>query len=59
MLQRIHRDFTRWREDMNFTLEWQEQNDTLAMIYFLLLIKPQIDSITRLPESKSTGRTQQ
>ena len=25
MLQRIHRDFTRWREDMNFTLDWQEQ----------------------------------
>ena len=25
MLQRIHGDFTRWREDMNFILEWREQ----------------------------------
>ena len=25
MLQRIHGDFTRWREDMNFMLEWREQ----------------------------------
>ena len=25
MLQKIHKDFTRWREDMNFMLEWQEQ----------------------------------
>ena len=35
MLQRIHRDFTRWREDMNFMLEWREQyasNDLFVVV---------------------------
>ena len=35
MLQRIHRDFTWWREDMNFMLEWQEQyasNDLFVVV---------------------------
>ena len=35
MLQRIHRDFTRWRKDMNFMLEWREQyasNDLFVVV---------------------------
>ena len=63
MLQKILRDFTRRREDMNFMLERQEQhvsNDLFVLFCFFLfffLIKPQIDStelylyLTRLPES--------
>ena len=62
MLQKILRDFTRRREDMNFMLERQEQhvsNDLFVLFCFVLffLIKPQIDStelylyLTRLPES--------
>ena len=62
MVQKILRDFTRRREDMNFMLERQEQhvsNDLFVLFCFVLffLIKPQIDStelylyLTRLPES--------
>ena len=66
MLQKILRDFTRRREDMNFMLERQEQhvsNDLFVLFCFVLfcfvlfLIKSQIDStelylyLTRLPES--------
>ena len=64
MLQKILRDFTRRREDMNFMLERQEQhvsNDLFVLFcfffVFFFLIKPQIDStelylyLTRLPES--------
>ena len=63
MLQKILRDFTRRREDMNFMLERQEQhvsNDLFVLFCFFFvffLIKPQIDStelylyLTRLPES--------